>query len=500
MLRFEAHQSEALADSIDLSGAYLFGADGIPVRGDLAGDGPVVTCRKRVAGAVGLALMWNAGKAGRLMLRTTRLPERKRPYNLTLELARARMMRVCQKIEEWGLFDFPEAAGLLKEFDDVHGPFVAALQADDPKTKAELADKSLEAGVTLSEKMALFHAGVLLERRKNSPNVAARTRFGCRVALDGMSEPYQNRLRDAFDFLAVPMSWKKVEPKENTYEFSLVDTWVNFAARAQKPIHVGPVIDFDPSNLPEWLYLWEHDYDSLREVIYKHLEHVVQRYHRQARIWSVVSGLHAYNDFNLSFEQIMELTRMSCQLAKKIAPRSQIMIDLVMPWGEYYARNQRTIPPMLYADMAFQNDIKFDAFGIHLQMGAATDGYYVRDLLQISSLMDEFSVHGKTLHITACQVPSSVRSDRNDAWGGSAHSRSAGAWHAMWSPRLQAEWLQGIYRLGMSKPFVESLCWRDLSDAPGHHLPNGGLCTADMKPKLALTEMRNLKAARNKFS
>ncbi len=495
MLRFETHQQDLTANGIDLSGAYLFGADGIPVRGELTGNGSVITCRKRVAGAVGLSLLWDAGSAGQFMLPTTRLPERNEPYSLIVELARARMKRIAQKFEEWGLFDYANAEELLTEFNEIRGPFIQALHEPDLAKADELASQALEAGVTLSEKIALFHADVFLDRRRNSAAAAARTRFGVGVSLDGVASGHHDRLREAFDFLSIPITWTAVEPRENVYQFPIVDTWVNFAARAHKPIHIGPVVDFDPSAVPEWLYLWEHDYDTLREIIYKHLEHIINRYSRQAKIWSVVSGLHAHNNFNLSFEQIMELTRMCCQLAKRLAPRSQIMIDLIMPWGEYYARNSRTIPPLLYADMAVQSGVKFDAFGVQLHMGIPEDGNYVRDLMQISSLLDEFVTLRKPLHITACSVPSQMAGDIRDAWNGELDTARAGRWHAPWSQRLQAEWLQAFYRICISKPFVESICWRDLGDDAPHHLPHSALCTDENTPKLAFKELRNFRAA-----
>ncbi|GAG48332.1 unnamed protein product, partial [marine sediment metagenome] len=45
-----------------------------------------------------------------------------------------------------------------------------------------------------------------------------------------------------------------------------------------------------------------------------------------------------------------------------------------------------------------------------------------------------------------------------------------------------------------SKPFVESICWRDLADYEGHYIPHGGLCRNDMEPKLAYKELRSLRA------
>jgi hypothetical protein len=138
------------------------------------------------------------------------------------------------------------------------------------------------------------------------------------------------------------------------------------------------------------------------------VQRIASRYSKQVQVWNVVSGIHANNSFNLSFEQLMELTRMCCLLVKKLSPHATVMLELVMPWGEYYAHNRRTIPPMMYADMAVQSGIKFDAFGLQLMMGIPQDGHFVRDLLQISSLLDEFVAFGKTVHVSACQVPSNV--------------------------------------------------------------------------------------------
>jgi hypothetical protein len=282
------------------------------------------------------------------------------------------------------------------------------------------------------------------------------------------------------------MPWKHVEPNEGEYQYGEIDNWMAWAAKARKPVHAGPLLDFGDGALPEWLYIWEHDFDSLREMICEHVQRMVRRYGKQVKVWNVVSGLHAQSSFSLSFEQLMELTRISCFLVKQLVPRSQVMIDLVLPWGEYYSHNQRTIPPLLYADMASQSGIKFDSFGVHVQMGSETEGLYVRDLMQISSLLDEFMKFGKNVHVTACGVPSGAANPDDLAAGG--------LWHAPWSQRLQAEWLQAFYRIAISKPYIDTVCWRDLADAEPRTPPNGGLCDKELSPKLAYRELRNFKA------
>jgi hypothetical protein len=493
LLRFEVYRDGALAKEVDLSGAYVFGQDAIPVRADIAFLNGIVSCIKRVPGACGLSLLWPARTAGTYMLSTTRLPEMDRPYNLNVELARGQVMRICQKIEEWGLFDYPEAQDLNDEFEKVRALFIDALKSDTPARMAETADEALDRGITLGERLALFHAEVFLARRR-SPN-AARPAMGCVVDLFSTAEVYQDLLRDACDVVTLPMPWKHTEPKERVFQYTQTDTWINWATRARKRIHAGPLLSFQQANLPDWLYIFEHDYDTLRDLIYEHIQRIVRRYERQVRTWIVASGISAHNSFNLSFDQLMELTRMSCLLVKKLAPRSAVLIDLVMPWGEYYARNQRTIPPLLYADMAVQSGVKFDGFGLNMCMGVPVDGFYVRDLLQISSLLDEFVLLGKPVHVTACQVPSDILHDQWDAWDGKFSADDAGRWHAPWSQRLQAEWLSAFARLAVSRPVVESICWRDMCDYEGHYLPHGGLCRSNSEPKLSYREMRNFRAS-----
>lgn len=494
MLRFEVYNDGVPAKDIDLSGAYVFGQEMIPVRADLAAANGLITCTKRVPGACGLAVLWQAQTAGRFLLPTTRLPERAKPYNLNVELARAQMTRIAQKREDWGLFDYGGADGLNREFDAVRAVFIESLKEADPAHASRLADRALQEGITLGEKISLFHSEIFLERRKAGAGAAARTGFGCAVDLVSPSDAYYDRLRESFDFISVPIPWKHVEPKEHVQQYVQADAWMNWAARSRRSVHAGPLVSFEAANLPEWLYIWEHDYEALRDMIYEHIQRVVQRYERQVRVWKVVSGLNAYNSFDLTFEQLMELTRMSCLLVKKLVPKSLVAIELALPWGEYYARNQRTIPPLLYADMAVQSGIKFDAFGIQVFMGAPTDGMYVRDLMQISSLLDEFVALSKPLHITACQVPSEIDADGWEDRPGQPAAPKAGYWHNHWSQRLQAEWLQAFYRVAMSKPFVESICWRDLADVQGQAIPYGGLCNSDMEPKLACKELKNFRA------
>jgi len=493
MLHFDVYASGKQGSAVSLNGAYAFGQDAIPIRAEISIADNTIHVRKSAQGACGLSLLWEVGQAGRYMLATTRLPERERHYNLHVELARAQMTHIVRKREDWGLFDYPDAEDLDNEFRRVNAIFLESLKATDPGVAAALADQALAEGITVGEKLALFHGDVLLHRRRTA-SPGGRVGFGCAVDLLATTREYTDRLGESFDFVSISIPWKSTEPKEHTYQYDQIDAWMGWASQNHKPVHAGPLVSFEPEQLPEWLYIWEHDYEALRDLIYERVEDVIERYKDRVHYWNVISGVHAYNSFNMNFEQLMELTRISCLLVKKIAPRGHAMIEVLFPWGEYHARNQRTIPPLLYADMAVQSGIPFDAFGVQLNQGVPEDGLYVRDLMQISAMLDEFVGLGKPVHISACQVPSATTADTTDAWEGKSPVAEAGQWHTAWSTRLQAEWLQAFYRIAISKPFVESVCWRDLADRPGQIIPHGGLCRANCKPKLAYRELRNFKS------
>jgi GH35 family endo-1,4-beta-xylanase len=264
--------------------------------------------------------------------------------------------------------------------------------------------------------------------------------------------------------------------------------------KARIPIKGSTLLSFQEQFIPDWLYIWEHDFDTIRDLAFEHVRRVINRYGQYIQMWDVISGIHAGNCFSFSFEQLMELTRMSAAVAKQSAPDCYAVIDLVAPWGEYYARNQRTIPPLLYADMVVQSGVNFDAFGLQFHFGPSADGMYVRDMFQLSSILDAFAKLGKPLQITAVQVPADVVPVRRSSTDSTEIAVDGGRWHDAWSEKVQADWLQEFLTVALSKPFIETVTWGCLSDYPDQTVPHAGLLRMDLAPKAAyktLTKIRS---------
>jgi beta-galactosidase GanA len=177
------------------------------------------------------------------------------------------------------------------------------------------------------------------------------------------------------DFLTMPMRWVDLEPVEGKYNFATTDRWIEWAVRTAKlPLVGGPVVDLRPRSAPDWLFIWENDYDTLRDLVFEHIQAVVTRYRKTISRWTVASGLHVNTNFKISFEQILDLTRLSVMLIKKLHPTARVQLELQQPWGEYLVQNKRSIPPYVYAEAVLTTQLPIDAIALRLQRAMRSRG------------------------------------------------------------------------------------------------------------------------------
>ena len=278
---------------------------------------------------------------------------------------------------------------------------------------SKLADQALAIAVDLSEQLAEFHAELLLNRRRTA-NAFAKHIFGCRVDSTVQNAKYKDMLCDNFEYAVLPMSWKQLQPEEDTFITEPLDEWVEVLSRKRVPIVAGPLINLQDSEMPDWMFIWEHDYDTLRELAYEYVQKVVQRYRKAVSVWNVVGGLHANSQFTLSFEQIIELTRLLVSQVKTILPNARTLVTVTQPWGEYHARGVTGVPPMLYAEMVAQAGVNFEAFGLEIEQGVASAGdlhaRHVSDQLDAGQVQHDWPAG--LSHGHRCTRPQHARSRR----------------------------------------------------------------------------------------
>jgi len=484
-VKFQVFKNGKRVDDFTLCGAYLFGGDGIGIRrAQISFDGGFIECIRPNLETAGLALLWPIDGFGKVLLPTTCLPERERPYNLNVEIARAKLMQIVNKREDWLFFDSIEGlAGISREAQDL---FIRAIQnISVPSEASQFADESLKKAIVFSEKLAAKQAETLFRTRSQSHGFG-RGCFGCRVDPVEIDDPvYVARLLELFGSVTIPINWAQIESRKGSYDFSTIDACIDVLGKQKLTLSAGPLLCFSGEYLPKWLLRSGAGFEKIREMAYHFVSTVVARYSGVIRAWYAVSGLNVLNHFGFRFEQILEMTRAANMAVKQASDRALKIIEVGNPWGEYYATVPNSIPPLVYMDMVVQSGINFDAFGLQVRLGKNQSGMHVRDMMQISAILDSFGPIAKPLYMTNVEVPS-----RNG--DGLYDGNVAGIWHEEWNQSQQGQWIEQFYKVALSKPFVNSVTYSNLIDTEDSAIKHSGLLTDQLEPKESFQTLKKL--------
>ena len=542
MLRFVSLDPTPTSTGI-LPGAYLVGKDNVAIAGEVTVRDGIVVCEKGSTEAAAIAVQLDLGQErldqlgpdttiegitlrplGSWTLQTCLLPQRESPYLLVLELARHRIMMFLTKLEDWQAIESVEGTLPMRLFDAARKAFVKALVcAHDsilPDSDAsKLALRALWIALEASERLALQQAqqdfaaradGSMYEEIESEHTNPANRKpilhpgrggvilplkpaIGAVVSPNVFAPTTQDAIMRSCDFITAPMRWIEMEPAEGEYDYSKTDRWIEWAIRQAKlPVVAGPLIDFRSTSVPDWLYIWENDYETLRELVYEHIKTLVTRYRRTVTRWTVCSGLHCGEHFKLSFEQMMDLTRICVLVTRKLHPRAKIQVEITQPWGEYHTHDRSSLPPLLYAEMLSQAGIQIDAFSLRMQMGSYRPGLQTRDLMAFSAMLDQYAMLDRPITISSLGVPSSEILPREQL----PDIPSAGQWRQPWSDQVQADWLSAYGAVALSKPYIESICWHELADTAGStDMRTGGLMDIKGIARPSLDRLTDLRTA-----
>jgi len=484
-VKFQVFKNGKVVDKFSLCGAYLFGGDGIGIRrAQISFKNGFIECKRPNLDTAGLALLWPIDGFGKVLLPTTCLPERDRPYNLNVEITRAKLMQIVNKREDWLFFNNIDGLGdVCKEGQDL---FIRAIQnISDVSQSSKLADEALKKAIVFSENLAIKQSESLFETRGTSHGFG-RGCLGCRVDPKEIDKPqYIQQLLELFGSVTIPINWAQIESKQGNYDFSVIDACINVLGKEKVTLSAGPLLCFSKEYLPKWLLRSGVGFEKIREAAYRFVSEVVSRYSGVVRAWYAISGLNVYNYFGFRFEQILEMTRAANMAVKQGSGRALKIIEISNPWGEYYTTIPNSIPPIVYMDMVVQSGINFDAFGLQVRFGKNQPGMHVRDMMQISAILDSFAPIAKPLYITDVEVPS-----KNGA--GLQDGKVAGIWNKEWDQLQQGQWIEQFYKIALSKQFVNSVTYSHLADTEGSAIANSGLLTADLAPKKSYLMLKKL--------
>jgi hypothetical protein len=162
-----------------ISSCYLIGTDGRPARGAWKQVGDTIYAKPANDTPIGLALLVDAGAAGRLVLQTCFLPAREKPYDLFIEIARSMIKQFVEECETWQMWNPALAKEAIELWESARATFREALRCDDPLEAERIARRSIAYGLDAGEALALRHARHLLARRARRKGVSSTTLGVC---------------------------------------------------------------------------------------------------------------------------------------------------------------------------------------------------------------------------------------------------------------------------------------------------------------------------------
>lgn len=479
VMRFTVHPEGLLDAEADLPRAYISGFDGRVFASRFEVDRAVVDFRKMNPDSGKLQIPYPVEGFGKPIVSTASLREHEDPYILSLELARGKICQVRNQVATWEGLGMQIPEDFRSVHQEAHHLFAQATAAKpDVAEVTRLADQAIAKAFVATERLANAYVRQRLSVRfKRSPQLPVS--FGC--SINCVDAPYKLRqpFLETFNAAAVPIEWKQIEPVEGEYNWDSCDELVAWCMENRLLMRGGPLLDLSPKGLPEWLNQWGHDYFNLQSFLCDFVETAISRYAGKVRLWEVSSRVNTGGSFNLNEEERLSLVARTLEIARQSDEEGQLMIRIEEPWGSYLSAGDHRLSPIQFVDALLRCGVGLSGVNLELSVGYQTCGSTPRDLLDLSRLLDQWSMLEVPLNVTLA-FPSGSEPDPQAV--GDVPVAEA-SWKSPWSTQAQAEWIESVFPLLMAKQSVVGIYWTHLTDAARHVFPNAGLIDAAGCPK-----------------
>jgi len=276
-------------------------------------------------------------------------------------------------------------------------------------------------------------------------------------------------------------SYQDFEPEEGNHVFNLRTALLKELRKKNITVEGRPLFWFYRTVTPDWLR--HKPYDDLKRYVEKHVREVVSHYENEMYAWEVVNEAHDWaNELQLKPDQITEITRFACDVVKDVNPKVHRLINNCCPyaeyvqlkkWGELDAKYEQRTPHEFMQDLV-------DA-GVDFTITGQQMYFPYRDLADTIILVERLEKFGRPVQLT--EVGATSGPSRDSVFTGRLDlPNEPYIWHRPWDYELQADWLEGLYSLCYSKPWIEAVNWYDYVD-PFAWIKNGGLIVSPQGEK-----------------
>lgn len=466
-------------DQFTTSWSYLSDKNGVPCSGEIILFDDHIICESSHKEFI-LNILIELKKIGKVMLKTSVIIAGDIQYDLLEVLIRGRKQQI--ELE-------------LNSNKEVKDKFIGELTLLKlPQNSTDL----LSDLMCLGEEIIIHKSEKLLENKMNN-NLMKDFLVGGQAFGINKSPEYKKIHQSSFDLGIAPFYFflLKSESKDKI-DWTLTDQVVDWLVETNRPIKGHPLIWLHKYARPEWMI--DLSFEELTEFLLEHVTLVVNRYKDRIKMWDILNELPAEdaNGFDLTIEQLLELTDLISKHIKKLQPDAERILNFSEIFGaKSYVHEKPSIPPVEFLKLCQQKGIEYESIGLQFYMGMKKE-FTCRELMDISQTVDQFLQFGKNIHFSELGWPSKFDVDPN-CFFSADHPAVGGYWHRGWDEELQAEFLERIYTLFASKDNVKSITWWDLTDNGNHEdigsrfIPFSGLTRRDYSPKPVLTQMQKFR-------
>jgi hypothetical protein len=445
-------------------------------------DNGVMTCQTATPESLRVQIPWALPGRNPAIFGTSTLPGNQTPYILLIELARGRLTELRNYFQEGPA---GSARPLPPKFKEASDLFISALMArGDVDQAASLAARSLQASIELGEET--------IRQQVNNPfiNEQISNKFSVDLTslrLGEMTPPLKWAIANVRNCRISPL-WAELMSVENQIHWQSWETPVRIATEAGMKIHAGPLIDFSNDFLPPWVYRYT-DISQLSRVFSNYVHFVVSNLKEKVNVWHVVRRPAMRQVNVINEEQQIKITVAAIQAVSRANPNAEIVIDLTAPWAEWLANASFELGPLHLADTIARADLGLTGIGIELAMGYDFPGSHLRELIDISKLLDMYQLVNLPMHLTLA-VPSRLNAHQT------LNLNQFGADPRQWpngcSRESQARLGMDLIKLAASRSQVQSIHWATLCDSNGAEFIDSGLFDAMHCPGPLLNELDSI--------
>ena len=220
-----------------------------------------------------------------------------------------------------------------------------------------------------------------------------------------MDEATARSFLAAFNMAMVPVYWRDVEAAEGSFDWSACDRQIQWCREQGLRICLGPLLQPDARGLPDWVYLWDDDFDSLLSAAGQFVDAAVKRYRGKVDLWHCAARVNTSQVLRFSEEEKLRMVAWIVCRVKQLDPDHPPMIGIDQPWGEYQGRRAVDLAPIHFADALVRARLDLKAIFLEMNFGCFAGGTLPRSEIDVNRLLDYWSLLGLPL-LVGLSLPS----------------------------------------------------------------------------------------------